>query len=208
MNKKVIIGIIAVIVVIAVIVGIVCMTGGKNGNGTSKAVTETLNWDNYKYYKVSIDVPKDKGYELIKGKSEKAPYNWDADFTLVSERFIIEFENTTYVYNTSVAWKEKYGETDANFEDFKKATTEKINGMTGTVKQINGEDVVVKYVSKNSKYIGMTRCYNTDEMRTDGLNTQFSATIYVLDESIDDIDVLLEDEEVKTIFDSIKIEKK
>lgn len=205
MNKKVIIGIVAVVAVIAVIVGIVLMT---KGGSNSKIGTETLTWNELKFYKVSIDVPKDKGYELIKGKSEKAPYNWDADFTLVSERFIIEFENTSYVYNTSNAWKEKYGETDANFEDFKKATTEKINGMTGTVKQVNGEDVVVKYVSKNSKYIGMTRCYNTDGMRTDGLNTQFSATIYVLDESIDDIDVLLEEEEVKAIFDSIKIEKK
>ena len=205
MNKKVIIGIVAVVAVIAVIVGIVLMT---KGGSNSKIETETLTWNELKFYKVSIDVPKDKGYELIQGKSEKAPYNWDADFTLVSERFIIEFENTPYVYNTSNAWEEKYGETDANFEDFKKATTEKINGMTGTVKQINGEDVVVKYVSKDSKYIGMTRCYNTDGMRTDGLNTEFSATIYVLDESIDDIDVLLEEEEVKTIFDSIKIDKK
>ncbi|MGN1270934.1 MAG: hypothetical protein ACI4UX_03005 [Clostridia bacterium] len=204
MNKKVIIGIVAV-VVIAVIVGIVLMT---KGGSNSKIETETLTWNELKFYKVSIDVPKDKGYELIKGKSEKAPYNWDAKFTLVSERFIIEFNDTSYVYQTSDAWKEKYGETEANFEDFKKATTEKINGMTGTVKQINGEDVVVKYVSKNSKYIGMTRCYNTDGMRTDGKNFQFSATIYVLDESIDDIDALLEEEEVKTIFDSIKIEKK
>lgn len=205
MNKKVIIGIVAVVAVIAIILGIVFMT---KGGSNSKLETETLTWNELKFYKLSIDVPKDKGYELIQGKSEKAPYNWDADFTLVSERFIIEFENTSYVYNTSNAWKKKYGKTDANFEDFKKVTTEKINGMTGTVKQINGKDVVVKYVSKNSKYIGMTRYYNTDGMRTDGLNTQFSATIYVLDESIDDIDVLLEEEEVKTIFDSIRIEKK
>ena len=123
MNKKVIIGIVAVVAVIAVIVGIVLMT---KGGSNSKIETEKLTWNELKFYKVSIDVPKDKGYELIQGKSEKAPYNWDADFTLVSERFIIEFENTPYVYNTSNAWEEKYGETDANFEDFKKATTENI----------------------------------------------------------------------------------
>ena len=69
MNKKVIIGIVAVVAVIAVIVGIVLMT---KGGSNSKIETETLTWNELKFYKVSIDVPKDKGYELIKGKSEKA----------------------------------------------------------------------------------------------------------------------------------------
>lgn len=172
--------------------------------------TETLSWNDYKYFTVSIDVPKEKGYELIEGMSEKSPYEKYADFTLVGERFIIAFENTSYVYQTSNAWKEAYGETDPNFDDFKKATTEKINGMSGAIEQVNGEDVVVKYTLSQdlSKYIGLTRIYNTDGIREDGINTRFSATIYVIDESVEDIDALLEEEVVKAIFDSIKIEKK
>ena len=210
MNKKVIIGVVAAIAVILIIVGIVFMTKGGNGKSKSKIATETLNWDNYKFYKVSVDVPKDKGYELIEGMSEKAPYEKDPDFTLVGEKFIIEFKNMSYTYNTSTAWEKKYGETEPNFEDFKKYTTEKINGMTGAVNQVNGEDVVKQYVKSRdlSKYIGITRYYNTDGMRADGVNTEFYATIYAIDDSIDDIDNLLEEEEVQTIFDSIKIEKK
>lgn len=184
--------------------------GDSNEESVEKTEIETLTWNGLKFLKVSVDVPKDKGYELIEGRSEKAPFEMDVDFTLVGEKFIIEFYDTSYVYQTSIAWKDLYGETDPNFEDFKKATTEKINGMTGAVKQVNGEDVVIKYVESLdlSKYIGLTRYYNTDGMREDGINTQFCARFYTLDESIEDVDILLEDEEVKAIFDSIKIEKK
>lgn len=174
---------------------------------SEKAELETFTWDGLKGYNVSLEAPKDQGYEFVEGKAETAQYENDPDFTFVGERFLIEFTATSYVYR-SVAWKEKYGETEDNFEDFKKALEEEIDYMPGTIEQVNGEDVVQQYINRDGKYVGMRRYYNADGLREDGWNQEFSAAIFVLDESIDDIDVLLEEEDVKAIYDSIRLEAK
>lgn len=186
-------------------------TGDSGTDETTKAEKvelETFTWDGLESFNVSLEAPKDKGYEFVEGRAETAPYENYPAFTFVGEKFLIEFTINSYVYNTSTAWKEKHGETEANFEDFKKDLEEDINHATGTIEQVNGEDVVQRYDSRDNKYVGIARYYNTDGLREDGWNQEFLAIIYALDESIDDIDNLLEDEEVKAIYDSIRLEGK
>lgn len=173
-----------------------------------KAELETFTWNEFEDFNVSLDAPKDQGYEFVDGKADVAPYENYPVFTFVGEKFIIEFAVSHYVYQTSTDWKDKYGETEASFEDFKKALEEEINHMPGTIEQVNGEDVVQQYYTWDGEKVGIRRYYNTDGFREDGWNRQFEAILISLDDSADDIDALLEDEEVKAIYDSIRLEAK
>lgn len=179
-----------------------------SGTEEEKADMETFTWDEFEDFNVSLDAPKDQGYGFVEGQAETAPYENYPVFTFTGEKFIIEFTVGQYTYQRNSAWQEKYGETEESFEDFKKVLKEEIIPMPGTIEQVNGEDVVQEYYTWDGENVGITRYYNTDGFREDGWNRQFAATIFSLDDSIDDIDALLEDEEVKAIYDSIRLEAK
>lgn len=173
-----------------------------------KAKLETFTWDGFEDFNVSLEAPKDQGYEFVEGQAETAPYENYPVFTFAGEKFIIEFNVGQYTYQRNSAWIEKYGETEENFEDFKKVLKEEIIPMPGTIEQVNGEDVVWQYYTWDGENVGITRYYNTDGFRKDGWNRKFAATIFSLDDSTEGIDELLEDEEVKAVYDSIRLEEK
>lgn len=173
-----------------------------------KVELETYTWDEFEDFNVSLDAPKDQSYEFVEEQAETAPYENYPVFTFVGEKFIIEFTVGQYTYHRNSAWIKKYGETEENFEDFKKVLKEEIIPMPGTIEQVNGEEVVQQYYTWDGENVGITRYYNTDGFREDGWNRKFSATIFSLDDSVDGIDALLEDEEVKAIYDSIRLEAK
>ena len=130
------------------------------------------------------------------------------EFTLVGEKFIIAFEAASYTYQTSYAYKEKYGENDKpNFEEYKKMVEEKLNSIQGKIVQVNGEDVVERSIG--SEIRGVQRVINADGKLFNSAEKggMLIADIYPTDPSVE-IDTLLQDEEVKAIIDSIKIEAK
>ena len=203
--------IVILLVIIILAGGIFMITSLFSKKGESKTIknAEVLTWDNENYYKVSVNVPKEKGYEFIAKQSEKAPYeNSFINFTLVGEKFIIEFDSAGYTYQTSNAYKEKYGENNnPNFEEYKKMVQEKLNSIDGKIVQVNGEEVVERSIG--SKIGGIQRVINADGKLFNNaeMGGMLIANIYPTDQSIE-IKTLLEDEEVKAIFDSIKIEAK
>lgn len=202
---------IILLVIIILAGGIFMITSLVSKKGDSKAIKnpEVLTWDNEKNYKVSVTVPKEKGYEFVDKQSEKAPYEDSlVDFTLVGEKFIIAFEAASYTYQTSYAYKEKYGENDKpNFEEYKKMVEEKLNSLQGKIVQVNGEDVVERSIG--SEIRGVQRVINADGKLFNSAEKggMLIADIYPTDPSVE-IDTLLQDEEVKAIIDSIKIEAK
>lgn len=184
-----------------------------------KLVTHT--WTENKYYTISLEAPETVSAEEPE-PAASAPADGETsepeepdnifdftkdsgswEFTFLGDTFKIEFEIDNYTYNTSTDWKEKYGETDPSFEDFKKYVEEGINSMTGTIIQVNGEEVVERPWNDS-----LFRFYNTDGMREEGeKNLECKVKFISLDESVV-IDDLMKDETVKAIFDSIKIEGK
>lgn len=173
-----------------------------------KAELETFTWNEFEDFNVSLDAPKDQDFKFVEGQAETAPYENYPVFTFTGKNFIIEFTVGQYTYHRNSAWIEKYGETEENFEDFKKVLKEEIIPMPGTIEQVNGEEVVQQYYTWDGENVGITRYYNTDGFREDGWNRKFAATIFSLDDSADGIDALLEEEEVKAIYDSIRLEAK
>lgn len=174
-----------------------------------KLVTHT--WTENKNYTISLEAPETVVPEETEETDGEEPDNTfdftkdsgSSEFIFLGDTFKIKFKIGNYVYNTSTDWKERYGETDPSFEDFKKYVEEGINSMTGTIIQVNGEEVVERPWNDS-----LIRFYNTDGMREEGKkNLECKVTFISLDESVA-IDDLMKDETVKAIFDSIKIEGK
>jgi maltose-binding protein MalE len=194
-------------------IGVLTACGGSDKNKESKkeagtkeekVETEILQENGHKFYQLTVEVPKDKGYEFIEELPEEAPYQPEDVFTVLKgENFYIAFSDSSYVYNTALAWIEKYGETEANYEDYKTYIKEGINGVTGEIVEVNGEEMPQQNVTD----FAIRRSFNTDGLRDDGINTLFAANLMTADES-GDINALLENEEVMAILESEKIEKK
>ena len=136
-------------------------------------------------------------------KKEAGTKEEKVETEILQENFYIAFSDSSYVYNTALAWIEKYGETEANYEDYKTYIKEGINGVTGEIVEVNGEEMPQQNVTD----FAIRRSFNTDGLRDDGINTLFAANLMTADES-GDINALLENEEVMAILESVKIEKK
>lgn len=181
-----------------------CGSGSGGSAGSANMVTHT--WDKNEYYTVSLEAPETQEAAEEEGEETDHLFDFTKDshgyvFTFLGDTFQIDFEITGYVYQTSSDWKEKYGETKGSFEDYKKNIEEGINHTPGAIIQVNGEDVV-----ENNEGYFILRYYNTDGLSSEG-NLECSAKIRTLDESVT-VEQLLQDETVKAIFDSIKVEGK
>lgn len=188
-----------------IMLGLLVLTGC--GKKEPKIETEKLTQE-MRNYKLTVEVPKEKGYKFVEKLEEKPKFAMSfPDYVLDGEKVQVFFDETSYVYQTSIILKEKYPEMDTenpNFDDFLKYNqngyTEKnivdINGLRA-IKIENeygpaGNTILVGYTyfieRKNSdKYI---------EMKVIAKNEN------------DDIAALMKEPDVKVIIDSIKISYK
>lgn len=167
-------------------------------------------WDKNEHYTITLEAPETmEPTPTDEGSAEEEPAEPEnicdftsdssaSNFTFMGDTFRIRFEVGGYSYNTSTDWKDKYGETEPSFADWKKSVEEGLNGVSGSVIQVNGEEVVEQRFS-----VMLTRYYNTDGMAGDK-NREVTAKLFALDEEMT-IDDLLKDETVKAIFNSIKV---
>lgn len=182
------------------------MTGCKDNN---KIETETLSYDQKNFgYKIEVNVPKEKGYEIISGISKEGTYHDNnASYSIVGDKVRIEFRNSSYVFQTGTDYVKANGKVEPSFAKFKEYVQ---NGGTSNQNDefvtINGRETY-KYDRRHGAGTGELKgyVYNFD---MDDITTKISvnASIFPVDET-QDISQLINDEEVQTILNSIKFEK-
>lgn len=177
------------------------------GNKEVKIETEKLTHDDYKY-KFTVEVPKEKGYKLVKKLEKENKYAMDyPDIILDGDKVQLFFKNTTFVYQTSLTIQKKYPDMDKknpNFDDFLK-----YNDLGFTEKDLvdlNGSRAIkvkAKYgPADNYKLVG----YRYYVEKKDSKEYVYMMILPKNEE--DDIKELMKDPEVKVIVDSLKFTSK
>ncbi len=188
--------------VLLLVTGLLLLTGC--GNEEPKIETEKLTREEYSYT-VSVDVPKEKGYEFVDEVEEEnknvAGY---PNFVLDGEKVQIYFENSSFVYQTSTTFKDKHPEMDEenpNFSDFVAVAypDEEVFDLNGN-KAIK---VAKEYgASGNTKLVGY-------DYYVELSGAKACMNIQVMPTSEDaDVASLMEDIDVKTIVNSITVNVK
>lgn len=187
---------------LVLMIGLLLLTGcGKDG---AKIETEKLTKEQYGY-KLTVKVPKEKGYKFVEKLEETNKYAMDYPaYILDGDKVQIYFKNTSFVYQTSIILQKEHPEMDKenpNFDDFIKYNTK---GYTQKdVIDLNGTRAI-KVDSEygpadNTKVVGYT--YFIEKKNDKGY-------IYMMvlpKNEKDDIKALMKDPEVKVIVDSISI---
>ena len=186
--------------------GLFALTGCENGktNNTIE-ISRTLNKG-----KITLSVPKkDDGtpkYEFTEEKPENSKVN-RGTFYLVTDNAVFSFKSSGLVYNTSVYYKQKYGDQKATFDgylDWVDDKDSKIN-LSGMEKlEINGRKAIRYYdregSSGNYKYYGYFYRVGADDVF---LGSDFEMTVTYKSEESEAREF---DEETLSIINSLKIE--
>lgn len=195
-----------VLIMVLLIGGLFALTGCENGktNNTIE-ISRTLNKG-----KITLSVPKkDDGtpkYEFTEEKPENSKVN-RGTFYLVTDNAVFSFKSSGLVYNTSVYYKQKYGDQKATFDgylDWVDDKDSKIN-LSGMEKlEINGRKAIRYYdregSSGNYKYYGYFYRVGADDVF---LGSDFEMTVTYKSEESEAKEF---DEETLSIINSLKIE--
>jgi hypothetical protein len=175
----------------AMMAAVACAFAACSGNGAGGSVeTETISHD-YASLRLSVDVPKDKGYKIVESDSLPAEWKeWDSDsyyLYLVTEKAVFFFGEGFCSFD--------------KFADWKAFCKEKFDAQTGYYNTYEELQVAGREAVKFDKYEEQAYTYmlNTDdfaEKQTIG-ELKVVATQGTIDEA-------LADPEVKAIFESIK----
>lgn len=185
-------------------IGLVALTGCEADK--PKIETETLNYDpgQYAKYTVSVDVPKDKGYNFIKGDAKDVKYtDGYADYTLMGDKVRIAFKYDSYVYQTSIYYTGDKENT--NFANFKAATYKEGSYEDTTIGGREAARIDYRYGIGSGELKGYRYTINIDDITTKNC---MRITIWPIEEDTANIAELINDPEVQTIINSIKVEKK
>ena len=195
-----------VLIMVLLIGGLFALTGCENGktNNTIE-ISRTLNKG-----KITLSVPKkDDGtpkYEFTEEKPENSKVN-RGTFYLVTDNAVFSFKSSGLVYNTSVYYKQKYGDQKATFDgylDWVDDKDSKIN-LSGMEKlEINGRKAIRYYdregSSGNYKYYGYFYRVGADDVFP---GSDFEMTVTYKSEESEAKEF---DEETLSIINSLKIE--
>lgn len=195
-----------ILIMVLLIGGLFALTGCENGktNNTIE-ISRTLNKG-----KITLSVPKkDDGtpkYEFTEEKPENSKVN-RGTFYLVTDNAVFSFKSSGLVYNTSVYYKQKYGDQKATFDgylDWVDDKDSKIN-LSGMEKlEINGRKAIRYYdregSSGNYKYYGYFYRVGADDVF---LGSDFEMTVTYKSEESEAKEF---DEETLSIINSLKIE--
>lgn len=170
--------------------------------GCGKIETEKLTQQEYGY-KLSVEVPKDKGYHFIEKLEEPNEFAMNyPSFILDGDKVQLFFENPSFVYHTSLILKEKYPDMDTenpNFDDFIKYS----EFSKDSIIEINGKKAVKRKYEYGPADNFVLKGYTFDIERDDESRNFFR--VMVLPKKDDaDVKALMEDPEVKVIIDSLK----
>ncbi len=198
-----------ILIMVLLIGGLFALTGCENGeNGKTNntiEISRTLNKG-----KITLSVPKkDDGtpkYEFTEEKPENSKVN-RGTFYLVTDNAVFSFKSSGLVYNTSVYYKQKYGDQKATFDgylDWVDDKDSKIN-LSGMEKlEINGRKAIRYYdregSSGNYKYYGYFYSVGADDVFP---GSDFEMTVTYKSEESEAKEF---DEETLSIINSLKIE--
>ena len=204
MNKKILS---LVLIMMLLIGGLVTLTGCGNKNLTADVILEQRS------YKVTLTTPAtektgDDGKKaVVPNYAEESTTKLSTtDCGIIGNKVAIEFEYTSYVYNSYSNYKEKYGNKEPNFENYIEYLEDSEFDKQKSSYQKNAEKTTV------AGYTAVKGIYNNNmiyTLKVDGLkeNMQFKMTVIPVNEN-DKIEDLINDSEVSAIISSLKIEEK
>lgn len=198
------------IMVIAVLLagGLFALTGC--GNGENKKENNTVEISNtLNKGKITLSVPKkDDGTSKYEFTTEK-PENSKVDrgtFYLVTDNAVFSFKSSGLVYNTSIYYKQKYGDQKATFEGYFDWVDDKDSkiSLSGMEKlEINGRKAIRYYdregSSGNYKYYGYFYRVGADDVFP---GSAFEMTVTYKTEESESKEF---DDETLSIINSLKI---
>ena len=146
-----------------------CNNGGNDKVNNTIEISNTLNKG-----KITLSVPKNNDrtpkYEFTTEKPEGSNV-MKGTFYLVTENAVFSFKSNSLVYNTSIYYKEKYGDQKATFDGYldwvdDKDSKIKLSGMEKL--EINGRKALRYYnregSSGNYKYYGYLYLVGADDV--------------------------------------------
>lgn len=156
------------------------------------------------FYNVTMAVPAE---EAADGSLEPkfVPIEYDegevsiVDGGFANDTVAIEFSYISYTFNTNIYYKEKYGEMEANFENYVEYMKDEDFSdpfTTGIEETTVGDYEALKYIY-NGKVIYV--------LNVDGLTAKFMVFVRPLDDNADP-EGLVDDPEINSILNSIKVE--
>lgn len=197
---------------LVIFVGVLALTGCTGeGEKKDKEKTTTIIY-NYGKYNVSFDVPQDEEgnakYSFTTTKPEG--FNRSGAFYLELDNSYIAIGSSSWVYQTSVYYKEKYGVKDPSFDDYLEWMKDaksgiKLGGMENL--EINGRKAIRYYAregsSNNYKYYGYNYIFSLDDINP---KSRLDVIVYYKDET-PPTEAKEFDEQTLKILKTLKVEE-
>ena len=164
-----------------------------------------------KDYKISVNVPKDKGYKVIEGIVKEAKNSYkNAEYTIAGDKLRIEIDEAEITFTESDFYSKKYGKNkEKNWSNYKQyILDDEITHLkqhdVELIKIEGVENIQYKiYWDDTEGYDGLLRTVNFD-----GISDKYLLNMYIFPSAEKQkIEDLLNDEEVKVILNSLKITK-
>lgn len=188
-----------VLVALLVVGGLFVLTGCGKDLSTEVTLDE-------RYYKATFTVPATKdGGEIEPNYKEEEELQWsNNDCGIANDKVAIEFKTSSWSYRTYANYKEKYGDKEGNFANYVEYMKDTEFDSQKTIKSNQFKETTVgKYDALTYKWNGAAY-YVLD---IDGLKSQLQLIVIPLNDE-DKVSDLLEDPEIKSVIDSLKIEVK
>ena len=208
---------ISVLLVIALILaGLFVLTGCDNGNGSKRKTTE-ISYSAPSIYSIKLNVPVEKNdsgeevpkYKFVEEMPEAVKNILSSEGTyIVGDKIVVQIETSSYVYQTSTAYKEKYGDVTPSFEGFKEFIF--AEGSTSTLKKGEltklGDREAIKaetrYGAGSGDLYGYSYTVNIEDIYPRGYMT---IRVVTADGNSESTAAVFADAEVQAIIDSIII---
>lgn len=206
-----------ILIIITLLSTLFLITGCGNDNSEEKKIETIETFYNLGTTKIKVLVPKiqaedgtDKPkYEFTTTKPENAEAR--GSVYLVTDKAIFAFSSSRLVYNTGIAYKEKYGEQPASFAGWVSFVKDPDSKMSLTIKnfeeiKLNNRDAAkydYRYGTGSGELHGYNYRINIDELVP---GSMLELVVTTKEGKTGDIKSVIEDEEVKTILNSITIE--
>lgn len=160
-----------ILLALVIFVGVLVLTGcTSEGKDNEKLAEITYN---YGTYNITLTVPQDEEGNPKYNFTTKQPFGFNRTgaFYLELENANLAFGTSSWVYQTSVYYKEKYGVKDPSFADYIEWTKDEKSGIKlGGMEEleVNGRKGIRYYAREGStgdfKYYGYNYIFSLDDI--------------------------------------------
>ena len=160
-----------ILLAFVIFAGVLVLTGCTSGGKEQEKLAQITY--NYGKYNISLTVPQDEEGNPKYNFTTKQPFGFSRSgaFYLELENSNLAFGTSSWVYQTSVYYKEKYGVQDPSFEDYMKWLKDEKSGIRlGGMEEvsINGRKGIRYYAREGStgdyKYYGYNYLFSLDDI--------------------------------------------